>query len=29
MKIQIPIESPAGARPGLKGQLRVTIRAWT
>ena len=28
LKFAIPIESPPGARPGARGQLRIEIRQW-
>ena len=28
LKFTIPIESPEGARPGLKGKLRIEVRVW-
>ena len=28
LKFSIPIESPEGARPGLKGKLRIQVRTW-
>ena len=28
LKFSIPIESPAGTRPGMHGQLRIEIRSW-
>ena len=29
LKFEIPIASPAGARPGVNGQLRIEIRNWS
>ncbi len=28
LKFSIPVDSPAGARPGVTGQLRIEMRLW-
>jgi len=28
LKFEIPLSSPEGARPGVKGQLRIAVRNW-
>ena len=28
LRFAIPVESPANARPGIKGQLRIEMRQW-